>query len=286
MKFLSLSFLIVVLMRCPLVAQDLSITETVSAINRYLEENSINYFIVVDSSYKLKIFENGVLEAVANIEDLNDQVDVTSKRYEFSCKDRNSCFSHLDRRPPEMFSFMWIDANIDTRYIEKIKNASQYLIAKAKSERLLNLQPDNDPFASPIPFYNQTISGKVPLIKRDGGTYELPIILNQTLKQNFILDSGASDVSISNSIFKLLQNSGSVKDADFLQPAYYQFADGSVVLKRRINLKELRIGNYIINDVAASISDDNDAPLLLGQSVLRKLGTISIDYTNHQLIIK
>ena len=44
-------------------------------------------------------------------------------------------------------------------------------------------------------------------------------------------------------------------------------------------IKEIQLGNRIVNNVKASISNSLNAPLLLGQSVLSRFGKVSINYT-------
>ena len=51
-------------------------------------------------------------------------------------------------------------------------------------------------------------------------------------------------------------------------------------------LHSVKIGNKIIYDVECSISNSLDAPMLLGQSVLKKFGKYTIDYTSNKLIIQ
>ena len=62
------------------------------------------------------------------------------------------------------------------------------------------------------------------MVKR-GGVYEIPVIINGSLKLNFIFDAGASDVSISPDVALTLVRTGTVTDADFLGTETYKFAD-------------------------------------------------------------
>jgi len=116
--------------------------------------------------------------------------------------------------------------------------------------------------------------------------YNLPVKLNDNLTLNFILDLGASDVSISPDVLLVLLKTGSISESDFIGEETYQFADGSTAKSKVFNLKSLKIGDIEINNVRASVSGSVNSPLLLGQSALKKLGKYQIDNNNSVLIIE
>lgn len=118
------------------------------------------------------------------------------------------------------------------------------------------------------------------------GVYLVPIKLNNILSMNFVLDLGASDVSISPDVFMVLYKAGTITDDDFIGSQTYQFADGSTAKSNVFNLKSIQIGDKEIKDVRASISNSINSPLLLGQSALKKLTGYRIDNDQKLLIIK
>lgn len=63
-------------------------------------------------------------------------------------------------------------------------------------------------------------------------------------------------------------------------------ASGDIHEGTVITLKEVKVGDAILRNVHASVVKNQKAPLLLGQSVLEKFGTITIDNINNKLIIK
>lgn len=123
----------------------------------------------------------------------------------------------------------------------------------------------------------QEIENEIKLISV-GGVYEIPVILNDVLKINVILDSGAADVSIAPDVVLTLIRTGTVKKYDWLPGQVYLFADGSKARSKRFNLRSITIGNKTFKNVTCSIAETIEAPMLLGQSVLRKLGRYTIDY--------
>ena len=120
-------------------------------------------------------------------------------------------------------------------------------------------------------------TNEVKLIK-NGGVYEVPVVLNNVLAIHFIIDSGASDVSISPDVALTLIRTKTITNEDWLPGAYYKFADGTTAKSQRFKLKLVKIGNVELTNVTCSISNSLEAPMLLGQSALQKLGRYSIDY--------
>lgn len=127
---------------------------------------------------------------------------------------------------------------------------------------------------------------KVIALKNDNGIYKIPVKVNNSLTLDFVLDLGATDVSISSDLFSVLLKTGSIETSDILGKQSYKLADGSIVEHTIINLKSLTIGEIKLDNVKASVSDSYNSPLLLGQSALKKLGKYSIDNKINELIIE
>ncbi len=118
----------------------------------------------------------------------------------------------------------------------------------------------------------------------ENGVYTVPVKLNNVLSMNFVLDPGASDVSISPDVFMVLYKAGTITNDDFIGTQNYQFADGTTAKSDVFKLKIIKIGDKEIKDVKASISNSLNSPLLLGQSALKKLPGYRID-NNRKLLI-
>lgn len=123
-------------------------------------------------------------------------------------------------------------------------------------------------------------------VKSTGGVYTLPVELNGVLKIDFIFDSGASDVSITPDVALTLIKAGTIKEQDWLQGAVYKFADGSTAKSKRFKLRSFKIGDRIIKNITCSISNSIDAPMLLGQSVMKQFGKYTFDNKKQVLIIE
>lgn len=97
---------------------------------------------------------------------------------------------------------------------------------------------------------------------------------------DFIFDSGAADIVISSAEAIVLLKQGKLKEEDIIGEAYYKIADGTIAEGTVINLRTVQIANKVLHDVQATVVDNIEAPLLLGQSALERFGKISINYNN------
>ena len=81
-----------------------------------------------------------------------------------------------------------------------------------------------------------------------------------------------------------MYKNGYLSNKDVIGKQRYQTADGSISVGTTIILKEVQFAGLILKNVRASVVKSQNAPLLLGQSVLQRLGKIEID--NSQRILK
>ena len=72
---------------------------------------------------------------------------------------------------------------------------------------------------------------------------------------------------------------------DVLGKQNYLTADGNISEGTVVNLRNVNFGGLDLNNVKASIVKNQKAPLLLGQSILNRLGKIEIDNENRILKI-
>lgn len=105
------------------------------------------------------------------------------------------------------------------------------------------------------------------------------------LPLHFIFDTGATDVSISSVEATFMAKNDFLFSSDIIGKQNYQTADGNITEGTVINLKNVKLGSLHLNNIKASVVRNQAAPLLLGQSVLSKLGKIEIDNTKKVLRI-
>jgi aspartyl protease family protein len=102
----------------------------------------------------------------------------------------------------------------------------------------------------------------------------------------FIFDTGASSICISPAEATVLFRQGTLRQEDILDIEYFQDATGRISEGTKINLREVKIGDMTLENVDATVVDNVNAPLLLGQSVLERFGKIEIDNERNEIIFK
>jgi tetratricopeptide (TPR) repeat protein len=112
------------------------------------------------------------------------------------------------------------------------------------------------------------ITTEVPL-QKSGGTFVIPVSINGALTLNFIVDSGAADVSIPADVVLTLMRTGTLHGEDFLGSKTYQLADGSTVPSETFRIRTLKVGAREVEDVTGSVAKI-EGNLLLGQSFLSR----------------
>lgn len=126
-------------------------------------------------------------------------------------------------------------------------------------------------------------SGSVLKMELEDGVRYVWIKVNG-IKLRFIFDTGASSICISPTEASVLYKQGTLREEDILDSQYFQDATGRISEGTKVNLREIKIGNMILENVEALIIDNVNAPLLLGQTVLERFGSITIDNVNNVII--
>lgn len=129
----------------------------------------------------------------------------------------------------------------------------------------------------------EEVTTEIPFTKENG-------ICNVKCKINdlplyFVFDTGASTVSLSMVEATFMMKNGYLDKKDVVGSQYFQDANGNVSEGTTINIRKVNFGGLKLENVRASVVRNQKAPLLLGQSVLSRLGKIEIDNPNHILKI-
>ncbi|HAH56257.1 MAG TPA: hypothetical protein DCM02_13500, partial [Flavobacterium sp.] len=125
---------------------------------------------------------------------------------------------------------------------------------------------------------------KITMLK-EGGIYTVPCKVNG-LPLKFIFDTGASDVSISLTEALFMLKNGYLKKEDIGESVYYSIANGDVAKGTKLNIKEIEFAGLKLYNIEASIVHETSAPLLLGQSVISKLGKIQLEGNTLTILTK
>ena len=124
----------------------------------------------------------------------------------------------------------------------------------------------------------------IPLM-RIGGVYHLHAVVNGSYRGEFVLDSGASDVSLSHRFWRTLVDNGTITSADMGPVMHYRLADGRTVPGQTFRLRSIQVGDKIASNVMGSATD-GEADMLLGQSFLRHFKSWSIDNGRNALVLE
>jgi predicted aspartyl protease len=117
------------------------------------------------------------------------------------------------------------------------------------------------------------------------GVLLVPVLINNKIPLDFILDSGAADVSVPADVVLTLMRTGTLTEADFTGTTTYILADGSTVPSQTFRIRSLKVGDKVLENVSGSVASVNGS-LLLGQSFLKRFKSWSIDNERQVLMLR
>lgn len=131
-----------------------------------------------------------------------------------------------------------------------------------------------------------TVSTKVTEIPftRANGVLKVKCTINE-LPLQFIFDTGASSVSISSLEATFMYKNDYLSAKDIVGKSAFIDANGDISIGTVINLKKVSFAGIDLENVKASVVSNDKAPLLLGQTVLSRLGKVEIDYDKNVIRI-
>ena len=167
------------------------------------------------------------------------------------------------------------------RDLNNIRNTEEFkvLLKEYEEKHLQEIAADADGDDSAYELKVEEIS-----FTKEGGVCKVKCVING-LPLHFIFDTDATDVSISSVEATFMAKNDFLSSSDIIGKQNYQTADGNITEGTIINLKDVKLGSLHLNNIKASVVRNQAAPLLLGQSVLSKLGKIEIDNTKKVLRI-
>jgi clan AA aspartic protease (TIGR02281 family) len=122
-------------------------------------------------------------------------------------------------------------------------------------------------------------------LRKQGGIFVVPIQINGSFTLDFMVDSGAADVSVPADVFSTLVRTGTVSETDITGEQNYVLADGSQSQSFTFTIRSLKVGDRVVENVKGSVASAR-GPLLLGQSFLERFRSWSIDNARHALLLE
>lgn len=137
-------------------------------------------------------------------------------------------------------------------------------------------------------FYHEKVAHDnaiiIPLKEENNGIYYIDVKLND-VPMKFILDTGCSTMLISKQDADFLISHNLINQKECCNVVETIDASGQSENVIETSIEKISINSVELENVPCMISPYPEAPSLLGQAVLSKLGKVTIDYQNHCLII-
>ena len=125
-------------------------------------------------------------------------------------------------------------------------------------------------------------SSKIALLDYLGMGYKIKITLDGIAKY-YLFDTGAADLIINRDLERELLLNGSLKKEDYMGTTSYSMADNTEVKAQLIKLSNVKVGDYVVQNVVAAIIDDGS--LLCGMGLLDKFRKWELDDENKTLVL-
>jgi len=245
-----------------------------------IEDSPEKYSCVHYAYQGLGLYDKAV-EAIDSIIARNE--DRAGSYYDAAClysrmKDKNNALKCLEKSLELGYMrFAHIERDFDMDFI---RGTEEYktIIRKYKTAHEATINSEGDSSLN-----RETVTTEVPFTK-ENGVCKVKCNVNG-LPLHFVFDTGASDVTISMVEATFMMKNGYLSSNDVVGSQRYMDANGDVSVGTIINLKDVTFGGLDLNNVRASVVRNQKAPLLLGQSVLGRLGKIEIDNSRNILKI-
>ena len=221
-------------------------------------------------------------EAIEWMNKMLDSSEEEGVRYEAACLyslmgDTEKSLYYLEeslKRGNKSYHHIMTDDDIDN-----IRNLDAF---KALMEKYFPQEVEQESSNEALVEYAEKVV-EVPFT-RLGGVTQVKCSVNG-LPLHFIFDTGAADVTISRVEATFMFKNEYLSSSDVIGKARHIDANGDISVGTVLNIKKITFGGLELENVRASVVESNNAPLLLGQSVLNRLGKIEIDYDRSVLKI-
>jgi uncharacterized protein len=181
-----------------------------------------------------------------------------------------------------VLSYMWLTigkGNLDLVALQMTFTQIALAQKMAKECKESNYKQCGDPQD-----YQFGVSATSVPMQIEGGIYVVPVLINEAITLDFVVDSGAADVSIPADVVMTLMRTGTLRRTDFLGEKTYVLADGSKVPSQTFRIRSVKVGNKVLENVDGSVASV-EGSLLLGQSFLSRFKSWSVDNTKHALLL-
>ena len=307
---------------CNLCGQKLSVDEAVEYLENVLEQDILEQQNIYrgERSIKVDVFDDEISikyiwggnkdvlydeyhdsqinynEIIFNINDVSEvfKRDKTGmKTVALSCKDKTKrCFTMEYEAIKTIYSNGFSDRpqainhykHVDLFFIDNLSRRDKVIIALDyildEQRKKVNDVEDNTLYD----IVNKSPKQVVVDLEKSKGVSRLTVNIGG-MKARVILDSGASDVSVSSSFESTLLEKGIIDSEDYLPSGLYMIADGSIMQAKRFVVPYIKIGDLLVKDVPCS-TNTSENTILLGKSFLDRFKRWEINNETNKLILK
>ncbi len=123
----------------------------------------------------------------------------------------------------------------------------------------------------------------IPLISNGAQNFKIKLTFGGK-SSYFLLDTGASDLCVSEEYLFQWMDQGLISDDDYLGSTKYELADSRIITVEMYEINEITIGDYVVKNVTVAVAPE--LSLLCGQSLLNKFKSYKIDPTKSILTLE
>jgi predicted aspartyl protease len=166
----------------------------------------------------------------------------------------------------------------DCRIIGYVDDTLEFRLIKTSPETVVSVPQTSSPVSANTPALSAHL-------KREGDAFLVPVLINKAIVLDFVVDSGAGDVTVPQDVFSTLIRTGTIQESDLMGTRTYRLANGSTEALPTFKIRSLTLAGTVIEDVSGSVTAV-EGSLLLGQSFLTRFKSWSIDNAEEALMLE
>ncbi len=164
----------------------------------------------------------------------------------------------------------WKDGKRNGKGTYTYKNGTSWTGEWENNEQIKGYS-NTENYYNPKDIIGEAESTAINLSKLDNGSdiYHISLLIGD-IREDFIFDTGASTIAFSVAFLNKLREGGvEVKQLD-IYGATAELANGQFIPIDYVLLNNMRLGDYVLNNVVAMVSENEEFNLLFGGGVLNK----------------
>ncbi len=175
---------------------------------------------------------------------------------------------------------------MDDKDLDSLKHRTDFktLLQEYRAKMAADSLPAGNA-SEPIKADRKTGIVEIPFSRSPSGMMKVKCEING-LQLDFLFDTGSTVMAISPVEADFMLRNGYLSKSDIKGKAQFFDSNGDSNPSSRVILRHVSFGGIELTDVVGSISDSRNAPLMLGQSLLTRFGSVEIDYERNVLRVK